>query len=504
MSSAAQETSKARRYRLQARRKIVWAKDSQRSEGATRSHQVVDCFHTPERETFCSIRVNGRYEVLPIKSKAFEYFLREQYFATYRQAMPKAVLKESLLMADCRALFSGLTRKVYRRIANESGRIHIDLNSTNGDIVMIDKQGWRVSQYTDVPFVRSSNMRRMPHPERGGGIDVLREFLNLDSEEDFRLLVGFLIGSFLPKGTFPLLVLQGVQGSSKTTISRLLQALIDPVDPDLLSFPTNERNLFAQASNRNLLSYDNLSGITNTQSDWLARLVSGTGYAGRKLYSDGDEYSRFVRRPVVCNGITTLTSRPDLWDRAVVLNCLPIAPHQRKSEAVFWSDFEAARPKILGALYDALSQALAQDSSTALQSTPRLADFATWVTAAELALGWDAGSFLEAYERNRQAATNDVLDNNPVAVAVQSLMESTGEFCGTMSELQERLAPFVPASERKSATWPRTATTLSSCMRRLIPGLETWGIGVEMRVPGQRRGIRIFNQEPASGASDPS
>jgi hypothetical protein len=71
----------------------------------------------------------------------------------------------------------------------------------------------------------------------------------------------------------------------------------------------------------------------------------------------------------------------------------PIAEDRRRPASEFWREFEAARPRILGALLDAVSQALRRAPGVRLPRLPRMADFAIWVTAAAPALGWSGDYF---------------------------------------------------------------------------------------------------------------
>jgi hypothetical protein len=56
----------------------------------------------------------------------------------------------------------------------------------------------------------------------------------------------------------------------------------------------------------------------------------------------------------------------------------------------------AGRPNLAG-LLGAVSTALANLATVRLAELPRMADFAKWVSAAEPALGWTQGAFMEAY-----------------------------------------------------------------------------------------------------------
>jgi hypothetical protein len=68
-----------------------------------------------------------------------------------------------------------------------------------------------------------------------------------------------------------------------------------------------------------------------------------------------------------------------------------------------------------------------------------MADFATWVTAAEEGLRWTKGTFMKAYEANRMNLIDIALEADIVATAIINLMEMTAKWAGTPSELYETL-----------------------------------------------------------------
>lgn len=70
------------------------------------------------------------------------------------------------------------------------------------------------------------------------------------------------------------------------------------------------------------------------------------------------------------------TARPDFLDRALIMEFLEVEPKVRRDEARFWSEFEAARPRILGALLDATVAGLRNLPNVRLDGLPRMADFA--------------------------------------------------------------------------------------------------------------------------------
>ena len=128
-------------------------------------------------------------------------------------------------------------------------------------------------------------------------------------------------------------------------------------------------------------------------------------------------------RPIALAGIEDFIRRPDLADRAIFLTLEPIPEDKRRPESELWAAFNADRPRILGALLDAMAMGLARLPEIQLQQLPRMADFAIWATACETGLrrqdgtSWEVGAFTNAYAGNIDAAVETVLDANPVATA---------------------------------------------------------------------------------------
>src|SRR5437868_13535290 len=94
------------------------------------------------------------------------------------------------------------------------------------------------------------------------------------------------IAAFRPTGPYPILMLQGEQGTAKSTTTRILRSLIDPNVSPLRTVPRNERDLMIAATNSWAQCFDNLSHIPLWFADALCRLATGGGFATRKLRTD--------------------------------------------------------------------------------------------------------------------------------------------------------------------------------------------------------------------------
>jgi len=177
----------------------------------------------------------------------------------------------------------------------------------------------------------------------------LRRFLNVN-DNDWHLVVGWLVQAFRPKGPYPVLVVHGGQGSAKSTLCRVLMALVDPNTAISRKEPKEDRDLAITANNSWVIAYDNLSALPVWLSDGLCRLSTGGGFACRQLYTDEEETIFDAQRPIVLNGIEELAVRGDLLDRSIIIYLPRIEEEKTLPEDVFWSEFDKEQPKILGAL----------------------------------------------------------------------------------------------------------------------------------------------------------
>ena len=298
-------------------------------------------FHASDGTGFADLIIDGHRETWPLRSKRFRTWLRQQYYERTWDAPSPAALNAALNVLEAQAQFDGPQRKVSLRVAEHDGLIYLDLADEFWRCIEIGANGWRIAEDPPVRFRRSAGMQPLPLPLRGGSIDSLAPFLNLASEDDFVLVVAWLLGALQAGGPYPVLAIAGEQGSAKTVLSKLLRALIDPSVAPVRALPRDERELFIAASNGHVLAFDNLSSLPPWLSDTLCRLTSGGAFSTRRLFTDQDEMLFAAARPVILNGIEDFITRPDLADRAIMLMLAPIAERQRRPEHALWREFAA-------------------------------------------------------------------------------------------------------------------------------------------------------------------
>ena len=275
-------------------------------------------------------------------------------------------------------------------------------------------------------------------------------------------MVAWLTAAMRPVGPYPILVLQGEQGSSKSTLARILRLLIDPQVCPLLTEPQSTRDLLVTAFNGWLLAYDNISTIPDWMSDAFCQLGFGGGFSGRELYSNDERSVIYAQHPVMLNGIEDFVRRGDMRDRCVILQLHPILSTNRRAEHEFWRSFEADYPRILGGVLDLIVAGLRALPTVRCADLPRMADYARWGVALCSGLNAPAETFLTEYNHNRQNATVSELEDSAIARAILLAVTQVRRWVGTPATLHEVLTAIVGKKVAASARWPKSVSAFAN------------------------------------------
>jgi hypothetical protein len=473
------------------------------------ARETGELFHDEDGEPYADVvsaEPQPHHEILRIRSRTFRTWLAGCYYRMSGRPPGGQAMTDALAVLSAVAQFEGSEREVGLRIAAHGGAIYLDLADPLWRVVEIDTQGWRILDRSPVPFRRPRGMRALPEPAHGGSLEELRGFVNVVDDDQYRLLAGWLLASFRPSGPYIVLVLTGEQDSAKSTTARLLRLLIDPNEVGDRTLPRDDQSFAIAASNSWIASFDNVSNLADWQSDAIARLATGAGFGTRQLYSDDEEFLVHVARPVILNGIGGIVTRPDLMDRAVVIDLASIPDERRRPEDEFYPSFETARPRLLGALLAAASVAFDRQDQVVIKHLPRMADATRWITAAEGALRWPERSFLAAYHGNRTNSRALTLEASPLAAPINRLIELI-DWTGSATELLKALEDRVGDEVIKRRDWPKTAQQLGTELRRLAPDLrrvEKIEITFATRHGSGRTVLVVRNRDSMSQPSQPS
>ncbi len=390
--------------------------------GAVINTEGVELWRDPGGATYATVPVNGHAENWSLRSFGLERWVSGLYYRKTGVALPGQALEDIRRTLDIKAYEDGHQYEPFVRVGESNGHIYLDLCDDAWRAVEITAKGWRVIDRPAIKFLRSASARPLPEPEAGDMIERLRGFINVANEDDFKLIVSWLVAALRPGSPFPILIVNGIQGTGKSVLCRLLRSLIDPDIAMICAAPKDERDLVFAASNtwvqrigqferrervssRCSLSSRQRRGLSYSLAAHQPRRVGVFGAAAdlAQRHSDADRASR--RRP-----------------RSLVINLAGIPPERRQAESDFWMEFESVRGRILGSLLEGVSRALSAIDSIKVDRPGSMADFEKWSMAAAPAFGWKAGEFQTAYRKNQAVVVDDTFEADAVAVAIKDFI----------------------------------------------------------------------------------
>lgn len=463
-------------------------------------------WHDPEREPFATTPLaSGGRENLPVRDPRFREWLAGEAYKRTRQAAPREAMDRAIETLAAAAKFDGETKQTARRIGHSGRAVYLDLCDGAHHIVRVTSEGWGLvaDSECEVRFLRPRHAGALPMPSAGQDLRALGELLSTDAD-GLRVVEAFLMGAFMPPpGGFPILVATGEQGSGKSFGSKVIRGLIDPATPALRNVPKEERDLAAALSSGYVLAFDNLTRVPTGLSDSLCALATGSGIAGRKLFTDAEEHVVTGRRPVLLNGINDVVSAPDLAERCLFVHFTRPADGVRATEAQLEAQFSAHAGELLGALLDRVVRALRDREQVNPGELPRLADFALWVYA-----GTPAPEREEAWRvlsENRRSKNLATIEEDSLASAVQALA-ARGDFAGTARELLAALneQEGIDGPKTRPEGWPASPEALGRKLQRLAPVLRAIGIEARQERKGKARLWRVSAEEGGKQPSQPS
>ncbi|WP_181707640.1 hypothetical protein [Chthonobacter rhizosphaerae] len=457
--------------------------------------QTAELFRTPERAAYARVPVEGRSEYLALGGGEFRSWLVQHLYQLTGEAPNKNSITDAITTLEAQALFDGAEQPVYVRTARLDNRIVIDLGDPDRRCVIVRPDGWRIEERSPVPFERAAGYGALPIPDGGGSIAELQRVLNLPRHDDLVLVTAWVLAALGGRGPFPVLVITGEQGASKSTFTEFVQRLVDPRAASRGSLPRSPQDTFIHARNGHVIAYDNVSVITPEISDTLCTIATGGTFRTRELFTNLGEVAITVCRPLLLNAIENVVTRPDLADRSIILELQPIPASKRRPEQDVRRSLEQARPRLLGALLDMLAAGLKNSGSVRPPDLPRMADFAIWASACEIGT-WEPGTFAEAFARNADNAKADILNDDPVYLGLCALLAREESWRGTATELLQMLRASAPAW----SDLPPDARRLAGHLRRITPALRVTQIEVDFhRLPGpERRRVVIISRRNKS------
>ena len=437
-----------------------------------------------ERADPATQQMRRHFEDVPIDAKntRIRDFLVEIWIAATGNHPGSLPINETIDLLRAEARKSGREYQINVRVGERSAKrgdpiseIWIDIGDRDGRAFRVTADGWCIEpgnlvepgEKLPVKFLRTGAMEALPIPpsepyaDPDGGeakdpIWLLQDLLNPKiTPDEIRLIAGWIIGAFHPRGPYPVLAIEGEQGSGKSSLTKFVRLLTDPSVVLVHSAPKDIENLSVHAENTWVVSLDNQSAFPQWLSDGLCRLSTGGGMSTREFYTNKGEVLFNHKRPALLNAIIQVASSNDLADRCIMIK-LKALEGEYIREAELDKRFDALAPHIMAAVLDGLSSAIRNHTTITPVATARMVDFATWVEAAAEGLGFEVDDFANAYRANRGDVVEAGISNDPVASAIVELMRNCQEALETelLSPDMRAIVQVVSSAPAEQATWP--------------------------------------------------
>ena len=469
-----------------------------------------ELFCDDENKVYVELHVDGHWERCLVYSRRFKQRLRRQYYRLYGKAFTNdSVLSAYIDHLDANAVFDEEQQPVNLRVCGNSTSISIDLGNRQWQAVDIDADGWRVVDRPKHKLIRTSNMHELPIPVEGGSLNELRDLFRVD-DSSWTLLVGFLVMCLHPTGPYPILHLIAEQGAGKSNTAKLLKYIVDPDKTMLRTECRTTQNLFIACGSTLLPIFDNLSSISEPMSNAFCTIATGGTHATRMLYEQAEEKTITVSRPVILTGINPIATKSDLLSRSIMINLPNIPEQERLSEEVIRERLKEMLPRLLGALYSAVSQGLKKlaeqkQNNFKPETFTRMMDFERWVLACETSLGLEEGMFHSALFENQYLINEVALEVNCLPKIINNLLDANNNFIkGTATELLSKIDDIADDRDKSAKDYPRSNISLGRLLQQLKPNLRKAGINIDNARDGSNGSnvYRIYKQDNSDTESE--
>jgi hypothetical protein len=447
----------------------------------------VTLFRSPDGKTFAEGAFGRGREAVRIESEHFANALRLHLLRTTGD-VPKVEVIRSL-QGICHALaFEKPPRAANLRVAEKEGKLFLDLADSLGRCVEVGPDGWTVREDSPILFYRPKSMGALPVPVLGGNLNNLGAFVNV-SQGDLQLIIAYTLAVLAVRVPTPALILVGEPGSAKTTTARIIKMLVDPAVGSGTPLPVNDREMAIAAGQELVLHFDNVTSISANCSDTVCRVVTGSGFRTRKLYSDDDQSVFESRRPVIMTAVHNPVARVDLASRSLIVEPPRLTGSGRRDEQELYREFELQRAASLGALLTLLSRAMSVTEVRPLGGDFRMRDFAGFAVKVEQAAGWPEGSVSSRLLDNAANMREDMVEANVVSLMLGLFTDAVKFWTGTAGTLFQWFANNVPRERHREL--PTNLAIFTRQIMEVAPLLRERGIEVTKTRTGAARLITI-------------
>lgn len=365
--------------------------------------------------------------------------------------------------------------KFYRRLSGDlTGHIVYNLANHQGQTVHITAEGWKITSTPSVHFLVHPLDLPQVAPIPGGDLAaLLRPYINLKGQ-DFLLFLVYLVSCYARSDHF-IAILTGAQGSGKSSATKIIRELLDPNKLVINALPNTRSDLVTLLSSNFLVCFDNTQRFPENVSDLLCAAVTGVTDAKRRLFSDSELVVLNLHSTVILNGINAIPRKADFAERSLLFEMKKLSQTEYCGKGDLNKRFSEDKPLILGAIFDALSQAMSIRKNLIVPNRHRMADAHINMLAIAIALGMSQDEFQAILDSNNQKLQNAYAEQNQLIETLQIFLGSRNSVSGSVTRIYRQLFDSIVGDK---SFFPKSASALTRKLNEEREAIQAAGLRV--------------------------
>ena len=454
-----------------------------------------DCFiaENNSSKVYAIVKIDEHFETVDLDLRLAKEVLIINYQKDFKKILSTNQAEQSISFVKTKKRFSKDTPKKqdHIRCAFENDTIWYDLCNQESKVVKITKDIFEVIPYdkTCPLFFKTPHMTEQVTPNFDFKGDPINEYFKLIRKPNDIVMRSNVIALFLETVDVPMPVFGGSTDASKTVTSTLVKMLVDPSGKKIedygTSMSTKPDDLATKLYCNYLSSFENISKLSNEQSDMLCKANTGANFSTRLFYEQGQESKLAIHRKCMLNGITVNIDRDDLGRRTLPYDLPSFKIGEKKTKEQVLSEFYTLLPDLFGHVILTLQKALIlyDDVKSKAQIGIR-GEFQVWGEAISQALGNPEGKFTEALQEKESLISDKLSQSNALVPFIQDLFsDGKEEYTSGESDTFDSFKDFTNGryETNNPDVFPSSVGKLADVIKRSFTQLNNAGFTIEIR-----------------------
>ncbi len=225
---------------------------------------AIELFHDETQNPYARILIDGHHHILKVGDREFKRWLSWLNYRETGKALGSEAINSSLNILEAIACWDCKEHKFHNRLCWHDGAIWYDLG--NWEAIKITTQGYNTVKDVPILFRKYSHQNNGHIPPLIEKDDVRKvlDFVNIKDEKNKLLFMISLVSYFIPNIPHVILIAFGEKGAAKSTMHKIIKALVDPSSVRILSLPKDKTEFIQQLSHHYYAAYTNITKL----HDW--------------------------------------------------------------------------------------------------------------------------------------------------------------------------------------------------------------------------------------------